>query len=78
MITTRRLSCEKGQTSIEYVLMLVVVMTMIISVMGRVRERLIGTEFPCPADDKTLGCVVSRSVSSFGSTPDFRFFRLKR
>jgi hypothetical protein len=69
---------DKGQTGIEYILLLVVMMTIIISLMSRVRERLIGSVFPCPNDDQSLGCVITRSVSTFGSGPRFRFFRLRK
>ena len=69
---------DKGQTGIEYILMIVVMMTIIISMMGRIRERLLGNVFPCPTDDNSLGCVITRSVSSFGSGPNFRFFRLRK
>ena len=72
------LKSESAQTSFEYVLILVVVMIMVISVMGKVRERLIGTAFPCPDKDPSLGCRITRVVSSFGSSgPNYRFFTLR-
>ena len=72
------MSNHKGQAGIEYILMMVCMMTIIISLMGKIRERLLGSEFPCPNDDVSLGCVITRSVSSFGSDGTYRRFNLRK
>jgi Flp pilus assembly pilin Flp len=70
---------HKGQTSVEYILMLAVVMVLIINILGSVRDRLMSSQTPCPPNDDSLGCTISRSVASFGTSGDnFRFFRLRR
>lgn len=70
---------QGGQTSIEYILLLVVVMFMIISIMKTIKQRLIAEQNPCPISDKSLGCTISRSVSTFGtSDPSFRYFQIRR
>ena len=70
---------ESGQTSVEYILMLAVVMIMIINILGAVKERLIAEQTPCPPNDDSIGCTIFRAVASFGTTDDnFRFFTLRR
>jgi len=74
-----RLKSESGQTSVEYILLLAVAIAIIMTIMGNVRDRLIARETPCPETDRSLGCTITRGVSSFGATsPSFRFFRLRR
>ncbi len=70
---------DRGQTSVEYILMIAVVAYMIITIMGNIRDQLIAEQTPCPANDTSIGCTISRAVSSFGS-PDasFRFFQIRR
>lgn len=72
------MSNDKGQTGIEYVLLMVCMMTIIISLMGRIRESLLGSEFPCPNNDNSIGCVITRSISSFGSDVSYRRFNLRK
>jgi len=72
-------STQSGQTSVEYILLLVVVMFMIITIMRNVKNRLIAQQNPCPITDKSLGCTISRAVSTFGtSDPNFRYFQVRR
>lgn len=68
---------ESGQTSVEYILMLAVLVVIITSIMGSIQERLIG-ETPCADTDNSLGCTITRSISSFGATGEgFRYFQLR-
>ncbi len=70
---------DHGQTSVEYILLLVVVIFMIINIMSTVRDRLLGQQNPCPPNDTSIGCNINRAVSSFGTTDEsYRFFRLRR
>lgn len=51
---------QKGQTAIEYVLLLMVVVVMIISVMGIVRERFLGDPENCDgAGRQSIACIIS-------------------
>lgn len=73
-----------GQTSVEYILLLAAMITIITSLLSGVRDRLISRQTPCPAADKSIGCTISRAISSFGASagvdperPSFRFFSLR-
>lgn len=73
------LNNEDGQTAVEYILMIAVVSILIFSAMNRIRDRLIAQVNPCPEEDRSLGCSISRSVNTIGATdPSFRRFSLRR
>lgn len=70
---------QSGQTSLEYILLLAVVMFMIVNILGKVKDQLVAEQNPCPATDQSIGCTISRAVSSFGTSDEtFRFFTLRR
>lgn len=76
------LSCltgEAGQTSVEYILMIAVVAILIFSMMNKIRDNLLARTIPCPPEDRSLGCSISRSASTIGATDTtFRYFTLRR
>lgn len=70
---------EKGQTSVEYILLLAAMSVIIFSLLTGIRDRILPRVRPCPENDPTLGCKLARIVDSMGSTdPSFRFFRLRK
>lgn len=70
---------EKGQTSVEYILLLAAMSVIIFSLLTGIRDRILPRVRPCPENDPTLGCKLARIVDSMGSTdPTFRYFRLRK
>ena len=51
---------NKGQTSVEYVLMIAVVITMLMSVMGIVRTAILGDTKNCTPQSKAIICTFER------------------
>ena len=73
---------ESGQTSVEYILMLAVMVTLITSLMGIAKDRILGNVENCGAGTASLACSLQRIVN-FGSNPgdtenNFRYFTLRR
>jgi hypothetical protein len=66
---------QKGQTSIEYVMMMAVVVALAVSIMGIVRERVLGPGGECPPGDKSILCSFE---NIFNRTDGFRYFSIKR
>ena len=64
---------QKGQTAIEYVFMLIVVVTMMYSVMGMVKNFLVTESGECGPSDEALVCRMQRVLRSDGG---FRYFKL--
>lgn len=70
---------EKGQTSVEYILLVAAMAAVIFSIFSGLKDRILPGATPCPDADKSLGCQLSRVVNSMGSTdPTFRYFRLRK
>ncbi len=70
---------QKGQTAIEYVLLIAAMAAIIFSLMGYLKGQILAEEGSCAAGDNSLGCSLQRISSSLGtSDPTFRFFILKR
>ena len=65
---------NKGQTSVEYVLMIAVVVTMLMSVMGIVRTAILGDTKNCTPDSKAIICSFERAFSF----QDLRYFSIRR
>ncbi len=68
-------SSELGQTSVEYILMLVVVVALMFTVMGMVRNFLVTESGECNPGDQALVCKVQ---GLFGNDPKYRYFTLPR
>lgn len=70
---------QRGQTSVEYILLVGAMAAIIFSLLSGLRDRIVPRVNPCPEDDQTLGCQISRVVSSMGTTdPTFRYFRVRK
>lgn len=74
---------QLGQTSVEYILLIMVVVTLITSLMGMVRTRYLGDTTKCTTTSKnTLFCQVLRAVNPSGfegeGREQFRIYRLRR
>ena len=65
---------NKGQTSVEYVLMVAVVITMLMSVMGIVRTAILGDAANCVPQSKAIICTFERAFSF----QDLRYFSIRR
>lgn len=71
----KAISNQKGQTSVEYILLVASVTIIILSVLNIVQEKLVGTG-NCPAD--TVYCAVERFVRGPQFEGTFRNFSLRR
>ena len=70
---------QKGQTSVEYILLVGAMAAVIFSILSGLRTRILPAQNPCPDTDNSLGCSLSRIVGNMGSTdPTFRYFRLRK
>ncbi len=65
---------NKGQTSVEYVLMIVVVVTMLMSVMDIVRSSVLGDAKNCTPQSKAIICSFERAFNM----EDLRYFTIRR
>lgn len=74
---------QLGQSSVEYILLILVVVTLITSLMGMVRTRYLGDTTKCTTTSRnTLFCQVLRVVNPAGfdgeGREQFRIYRLRR
>lgn len=72
-----------GQTSVEYILLIVVVVSLITSLMSMARERYFGDPTKCATTARnTLFCKVFRAVNPAGfegeGREQFRYYQLRR
>lgn len=65
---------QKGQTSVEYILMLVVVVTIITSVMGIVKRNLLGDGKDCAPNSKAFYCQF-KALYEINNFRDFKIYR---
>lgn len=72
MHTTR--NNEDGQTAVEYILMLMVVVAILFSVMTQVKGYLIADAGKCTPTSKSLVCSFDRALT-FGGFKRFRVYR---
>ena len=68
----RRKSCEKGQTSVEYILLVGVMIVISITFFTKVREYMLTNP------DSIINRYLSGFESSFGNGRGFKRFRLNR
>lgn len=71
---------DKGQTVVEYLLLLVVMATLISSLLGTIKTRYLGDATKCdnPAFSKTLLCKINNILTPKGDTKKFQFFPFKK
>jgi len=65
---------NKGQTSVEYILMLVVVISIITSVFGIVKRSLLGNGTDCLSNSKSFYC----QFKGIYEINDFKTFQVRR
>jgi uncharacterized protein (UPF0333 family) len=65
---------NKGQTSVEYVLMIAVVITMLMSVMDIVKTSILGDSKNCQPQSKAIICTFERAFNF----QDLRYFSIRR
>ncbi len=68
---------EKGQTAVEYLLLLVVAIGMTITVMSKVKKWMLADSATCDGKKFSLICVV-KGVFSANSTNNFQTFRVTK
>ena len=71
-----RLNCQKGQTIVEYILLLLVMVSIITSILGVIRTRYLGDATKCdkPAFSKTLLCKINGIIQPNGGEKKFQFY----
>jgi len=71
---------DKGQTVVEYLLLLVVMATIISSLIVTIKNRYLGDATKCdnPAMAKTLLCKINRLISPLPTEKRFQYFPFKK
>ena len=67
---------EVGQTAVEYVLLLAIVLILTLALMEQIQERVIGDIDNCRPDSTTIGCQFKRAFPT-GGPENFQYYRLK-
>jgi len=71
--------CQTGQTSIEYILLISVVITMLIGVSKQIESYLLADAGNCKADSKSIVCRLENAFKfGGGDGKGFRYFTLRR
>lgn len=65
---------EKGQTAIEYVLLIAVMSVIIFSLMGQIQKMMLGTGGECAQDDSSIICKFKKNLD----LTSFKTFTLRR
>ena len=68
--------CQKGQTIVEYILMLLVMVSIITSILGFIRTRYLGDATKCdkPAFSKTLLCKINNIIQPSSGEKKFQYY----
>lgn len=74
------LSSNKGQTAVEYLLMLSVMATIITSILGIIKNNYLGDPTKCdkPANSKTLLCKINGILEPSGTGKKFQYYPFKK
>lgn len=74
------LNNEKGQTVVEYLLLLLVMATIISSLLITIKTRYLGDPTKCdkPANSKTLLCKINNLIKPQGNDKKFQYFPFKK
>lgn len=67
-------STQRGQTTVEYILLMIVVISIVISAMTQAQVFLLGNGESCTAQSRSVICQFERAFN-FG---DMRYFQLRR
>ena len=68
---------EKGQGSVEYILMLLTVSVIVWSVMGKFKDYFGSESDSCTGSSTSFVCMVKKSFTPDGAQP-FKFYSLKQ
>lgn len=71
---------EKGQTIIEYILLLLVMVTVITSLLSYIKTKYLGDATKCdkPANSKTLLCKINSIIEPHGNEKKFQYYPFKK
>lgn len=71
---------QKGQTVVEYLLLLLVMTALITSLLGYIKTKYLGDITKCdkPALANTLLCKINSIIKPVGSGKKFRYFPFKK
>lgn len=74
------LKSTKGQTAIEYVLLLLVMVSIISSLLVYVRNKYLGDPEKCnlPQNSKTILCKINSYVQPTGGNKPYQYFPFKK
>ena len=69
---------DEGQTVIEYILMLLVMVTIITSLLGMIKNKYLGDATKCDKSgySKTLLCKINAIISPNGTAKKFQYYHL--
>jgi len=79
MANKNRIS-QKGQTAVEYILLLLAMVSIIVSLFGYIRKHYLGDIAKCTGSERTIVCTVSRVFSPGlgGTQKKFQFYPFKK
>ena len=72
----RKFLGSKGQTAIEYILLVAAMSAIIFSIMGYIRDSMVSED--CGANPDSLGCKIQGIYGSIGTSNNFRYFTVRR
>ncbi len=72
---TKQVTHPKGQTAIEYLLLLLVVATIAIALMKKLNEKLLGNAGDCAQGGDSLICKIQALMNAEGN---FKYFRINK
>lgn len=77
---TKSVKGQKGQTVVEYILMLLVMTTVITSTLAYIKNKYLGDATKCsqPAMKKALLCKINRIISPQGEIKKFQYYPFKK
>lgn len=67
---------DKGQSAIEYVLLVAAMAAILFSIMGYVKNKMVATD--CAVNGDSLGCRIQGIYSTIGTNNNFRYFTIRR
>ncbi len=69
---------ESGQTVVEYILLLFVIVTIVTTVMAQLQNRFLANPGDCQEGDKRFSCRLVNRFSTLGSEQNFKYFTIPR
>jgi Flp pilus assembly pilin Flp len=73
-------SGESGQTAVEYILMLCVMVSIIVSILGMIKTQYLGNPQACEsaANKKKLLCKISSFLTDSGGNKHFQYYPFRK